>query len=319
MSDEVAPASYGSGWTWPTTAGSFPGWARQRGRRTVQGEIEDALRRCRGPEETRADRGRGVPTPGCTRGGRWLMWTYRSRCGPSTGASCCAGWRGGCRRTYGCGGWPRRPPGFNARFSAVWRRYAYRVADHPGGVDPLLRGHVLWHNWPLDVDAMNAAAGGCWASTTSPRTARSARARRRSVRFSELEWVRRADGVLEATVQADAFCHNMVRSLVGAMLFVGDGHRPPGWPGEGAGRRGPGLRRPRRTSARPDPGRGRLPGGRELAARNLAARNKRTLPTRPRLLLTAALRAVASAVPRPSSGCLAASADWSLPRLSTRA
>ena len=50
------------------------------------------------------------------------------------------------------------PEGFNARFSAVWRRYAYRVTDNPGGVDPLLRGHVLWHDWPLDVDAMNAAS-----------------------------------------------------------------------------------------------------------------------------------------------------------------
>ncbi len=52
------------------------------------------------------------------------------------------------------------PSGFNARFSAVWRRYAYRVTDNPGGVDPLLRGHVLWHDWPLDVDAMNEAARG---------------------------------------------------------------------------------------------------------------------------------------------------------------
>lgn len=63
------------------------------------------------------------------------------------------------------------PYGFNARFSAIWRRYAYRVTDHHGGVDPLLRGHVLWHDWELDVAAMNEASRPLLGSTTSRRTA----------------------------------------------------------------------------------------------------------------------------------------------------
>ena len=84
--------------------------------------------------------------------------------------------------------------------------------------------------------------------------------------------------MLTATVQADAFCHNMVRSLVGAMLFVGDGHRPADWPGEV-------LAAQVRDSAvhvvRPhgltleEVG---YPADGELAARNLAARNRRSLP-----------------------------------------
>ena len=81
------------------------------------------------------------------------------RVGRAPGEAAAAAGRAAAARTCGCGGSPRRPAGFNARFSAIWRRYAYRVADHPGGVDPLLRGHVLWHDWPLDVDAMNEAAG----------------------------------------------------------------------------------------------------------------------------------------------------------------
>ncbi len=44
-----------------------------------------------------------------------------------------------------------------------------------------------------------------------------------------LEWARAAPGVAVATVAADAFCHNMVRALVGALLTVGDGRRPAGW------------------------------------------------------------------------------------------
>ena len=50
------------------------------------------------------------------------------------------------------------PAGFDARFSATWRRYAYRVADEPALVDPLVRCHVLAWPRPLDLDAMNAAA-----------------------------------------------------------------------------------------------------------------------------------------------------------------
>jgi tRNA pseudouridine38-40 synthase len=48
----------------------------------------------------------------------------------------------------------------------------------------------------------------------------------------DYRWERRPDGVLEATVVADAFCHSMVRSLVGAVVPVGEGRRPVGWPAE---------------------------------------------------------------------------------------
>ncbi len=53
----------------------------------------------------------------------------------------------------------------------------------------------------------------------------------------ELRWSRSPRGVLEATVRADAFCHNMVRSLVGAMLAVGEGRRTTQWPAELLARR----------------------------------------------------------------------------------
>ncbi|MCW2778561.1 MAG: hypothetical protein JWN17_2286, partial [Frankiales bacterium] len=44
------------------------------------------------------------------------------------------------------------------------------------------------------------------------------------------DWERDPEGLLVMTVQADAFCHSMVRSLVGAMLAVGEGRRGPDWP-----------------------------------------------------------------------------------------
>ena len=124
------------------------------------------------------------------------------------------------------------PEGFDARYAAVWRRYAYRVADGPELVDPLLRGHVLAWPRPLDVDAMNAAAGPLvglrdFASFCKQREGAT------TIRtLLELLWSRDRSGILECRVVADAFCHHMVRSLVGCLLAVGEGRRPVAWPAE---------------------------------------------------------------------------------------
>ncbi|MCH6162094.1 tRNA pseudouridine(38-40) synthase TruA [Streptomyces marispadix] len=171
------------------------------------------------------------------------------------------------------------PEHFNARFSAIWRRYSYRVSDHAAGVDPLLRSHVLWHNRPLDVDAMNAAARHLLGEHDFAAYCKKRDGATTIRTLQRLHWERHADGVLEATVKADAFCHNMVRALVGAMLFVGDGHRPPEWPGQVlAGR----VRDSAVHVVRPhgltleEVG---YPPDEELKARNSAARNRRSLPT----------------------------------------
>jgi tRNA pseudouridine38-40 synthase len=124
------------------------------------------------------------------------------------------------------------PPGFDARFSALWRRYAYRIADDPGLVDPLTRRSVL--AWPrrLDVAAMNEAASALTGEHDF-----SAFCRRRegatTVRtLLELCWSRDEGGLAVARVRADAFCHHMVRALVGCLVAVGEGRRPPSWAAE---------------------------------------------------------------------------------------
>jgi tRNA pseudouridine38-40 synthase len=124
------------------------------------------------------------------------------------------------------------PPGFDARFSAVWRRYAYRVADHPAAVDPLARGHVL--AWPrsLDVAAMAEASAGLVGLHDFASFCRRREGATTVRTLLDLAWDRRPDGVVVAGVRADAFCHSMVRSLVGCLLAVGEGHRPVGWPAE---------------------------------------------------------------------------------------
>jgi tRNA pseudouridine38-40 synthase len=120
------------------------------------------------------------------------------------------------------------PPGFDARFSAVWRRYEYRVSDTVAQRNPLLQSHTLWHPVALDSDAMDRAARALvglddWAAFCKPREGST------TVRtLQEFTWRRDATGVLIASVQADAFCHSMVRALVGASIAVGEGKLPAG-------------------------------------------------------------------------------------------
>jgi tRNA pseudouridine38-40 synthase len=121
--------------------------------------------------------------------------------------------------------------GFDARFSASWRRYAYRICDDRARVDPLRRREVL--AWPrrLDVEAMETASAGLVGVHDFAAFCRQ-RAGATTIRsLLGLTW-RRADGLVVATVTADAFCHQMVRSLVGAMLVVGEGRRAASWPAE---------------------------------------------------------------------------------------
>jgi tRNA pseudouridine38-40 synthase len=121
-------------------------------------------------------------------------------------------------------------PDFHARFSALARRYAYRVSDAPYGVLPLRRRDTLAWPRPLDQAALNAAAAGLVGQHDFAAYCRHNPDRTTIREVTGLDWRRDPDGVLVATVVADAFCHSMVRSLVGAMLLAGDGRRPSHWP-----------------------------------------------------------------------------------------
>ncbi|MBA2390279.1 MAG: tRNA pseudouridine(38-40) synthase TruA [Geodermatophilaceae bacterium] len=122
------------------------------------------------------------------------------------------------------------PPGFDARFAALSRRYVYRLSDAPWGVSPLQRLDTVAWPRPVDVAAAQQAGAGLRGlhdfaafckhrpNATTTRT------------LQVLDWHRDPDGLVEATVQADAFCHHMVRGLIGCLLSVGEGRRPLDWP-----------------------------------------------------------------------------------------
>ncbi|MFF8711249.1 tRNA pseudouridine(38-40) synthase TruA [Streptomyces sp. NPDC015184] len=279
MSDEVEPGSVRLRLDLAYDGKDFSGWAKQTGRRTVQGEIEDALRTVTRSARTydltvagRTDAGvhaRGqvahvdLPVEVWEEHGDKLLRRMAGRMAPDVRI------------------WRIAPAadGFNARFSALWRRYAYRVCDRPGGVDPLLRGHVLWHDRSLDADAMNRAAARMTGEHDFAAYCKKREGATTIRTLQKLSWVRDgASGILTATVQADAFCHNMVRALIGAALFVGDGRRPAEWPAQvlAAGVRDPGVHvvRPHGLTLEEVA----YPADELLADRAAQARNVRTLP-----------------------------------------
>ncbi|MFG2063768.1 tRNA pseudouridine(38-40) synthase TruA [Micromonospora sp. NPDC048871] len=122
------------------------------------------------------------------------------------------------------------PNTFDARFSATFRRYEYRVTDAPWGVEPLRRHEVLAWPRPLDCDRLAAASAGLVGEHDFAAYCRRKENATTLREVTRLDWRRDPDGILVATVQADAFCQAMVRSLVGAMLVAGDGRRPVEWP-----------------------------------------------------------------------------------------
>lgn len=208
----------------------FRGWARQPGLRTVQGTLETALARVLGGDPQLVVAGRtdaGVHAAGQVAHldltDQQQQRLSSSRAGTAEALAA--------RINGVLGAYPDivvhrttvAPDGFDARFSAVWRRYEYRIADRIAGYDPLERVRTTSVKAALDVDAMDAAARSLiglhdfaayckWREgATTIRT------------LLEFGWGRDDHGILIARVKADAFCHSMVRALVGACAAVGEG------------------------------------------------------------------------------------------------
>ncbi|PSL36713.1 tRNA pseudouridine38-40 synthase [Labedella gwakjiensis] len=214
----------------------FAGWSRQPGLRTVQGVLEEAIATSFGgfigrPALVVAGRtDAGVHAVGQVThldlSPDALDRLARQRGGRADPAGALARRTNGVLGTYSDVAVTRAsvaPAGFDARFGALWRRYEYRVADLVAGRNPLQRANTAWVPTALDLDAMNDAAAVLlglhdFGAYCKPREG--ATTIRTLLDFS---WRRDEDRVLRADVRADAFCHSMVRSLVGATVAVGGG------------------------------------------------------------------------------------------------
>ncbi|MDA3806019.1 tRNA pseudouridine synthase A [Clavibacter sp. CT19] len=229
----------------------FAGWAKQPGLRTVQGALEDAIAQLLA---------RTPPAPGLVVAGRTDAGVHatgqvahldltdaqvasldrpprgREAAGPAGGAghvpsaeraaaALARRMNGvlGARSDVVVTGSSPAPAGFDARFSATWRAYRYRISDASGPRDPLQRHRTVEVPVELDAAVLQQAADALlglhdFAAYCKPREGAS------TIRtLQELTWTRAPDGALEAVVRADAFCHSMVRALVGACVAAASG------------------------------------------------------------------------------------------------
>lgn len=216
----------------------FAGWAAQPGLRTVEGELAGALTTLlRAPHPVRltvagrTDAGvhaRGQVVHADVDEAAYLAVVGRSDRGPDE--AIVARLRGLLTPDVVVHRVCRAPAGFDARFAAVWRRYSYRIADAQAPHDPLRRRDTVWLRDRLDATAMTEAAAGLLGLRDFAAFCKRREGATTVRTLLEFGWTRDESGVLVGRVVADAFCHSMVRALVGAVVPVGSGREAVGWP-----------------------------------------------------------------------------------------
>ena len=195
----------------------YRGYAKQDGHRTIQGELDLAISTVLGTSISTAVAGRtdaGVHAHGQVVSfefegdvdERRLLRSLNGMVGPEIAVK----------------GIAVAAEGFNARFSAKWRRYRYQI-DQRATPDPLTR-HSVWHvGKALDVGAMETIATAYMGQHDFTSFCKTVEGKSNVRRVDESVLIQ-GDDVLEYWIQANAFCHQMVRSLVGFMYDVGRGY-----------------------------------------------------------------------------------------------
>lgn len=218
----------------------FSGWAAQPGRRTVESTLVSALAtalRSREPLRLtvagRTDagvhaRGQVAHVDVCREA--WQALSTRRGLGPPE--SLVARLQGLLADDLAVRSVREAPDGFDARFGALRRHYRYRLVDTPAAVDPLRRADTVRVRRALDVERMDRAVAPLVGLHEFAAFCRRREGATTVRALQQYRWRRGPDGVVTAVLSADAFCHSMVRALVGAAVAVGDSSRGEDFPAE---------------------------------------------------------------------------------------
>lgn len=216
----------------------YSGWAKQPGLRTVQGEVEDVLAMifrtpCQLTVAGRTDKGVhalgqvahvDVPAEAFERLGRTGIERLANRMNKILTSKS----PDGKPAQTVIKGISAVSDDFDARFSATYRRYIYRIAPTASSWIPTRTD--LWRlGAALDLAAMGQAAAGLlgehdFLSFCKPREGAT------TIRTLRNIYINQVGRIVEIELVADAFCHSMVRSIVGALVAVGTGKHGPDWP-----------------------------------------------------------------------------------------
>jgi tRNA pseudouridine38-40 synthase len=223
---------------------AFSGWARQPGLRTVQGVLEEALAmQPPGAGVRKSVVVAGRTDAGVHASGQVLHVDVAPLAGKTSSGRIAVDAQGILDLERMRHRWNRflppdvrvrdarvAPPGFDARFSAIRRHYRYQVSDAAWGVDPLRRNDTLAWGRPLSVERMNEASQALLGLRDFAAFCKQREGATTIRELQRLAWRRTGEHAVRVEISADAFCHSMVRSLVGALLLVGDGRRESDWP-----------------------------------------------------------------------------------------
>ncbi len=253
----------------------FSGWARQNGLRTVCGEIEEKLGAVlRTPLQLTVA---GRTDAGVHAAGQVAHVDVPAESLPDDPSRLVRRLARFLPKDVRITRISRAPQHFDARFSAMRRHYEYRLTTAEYGADPLRARDIVSYPKVLDLDVMRSASArliGLHDFAAFCKRREGATTVRDLQRF---DW-ERDEEIFTAFVSADAFCWSMVRSLVGAVLAVGEGRRDLGWVDELL------RERSRASSILVAPAHGLslvrvdYPDDADLAARNEVTRDIRTLP-----------------------------------------
>jgi len=230
VSDEPSPPSFPSGLpNWRVVVEydgtAFEGWQRQAGAaRTVQGVLEQALARlAEGPV---AVIGAGRTDAGVHAEGQVANARAATRL---AAAALERAWNALLPPDVAVRELSPAPPEFHARRAARSKRYAYRLWTGPVR-SPLRARNALWKRPPLDLPAMRAGAAALVGRHDFASFCAAGGAARGTVRtITRAEWIGAVGGDLRFEVEGPGFLRHMVRNLVGSLLEVGRGRRPPAW------------------------------------------------------------------------------------------
>jgi tRNA pseudouridine38-40 synthase len=203
--------------------GSFAGWQRQKTDRTVQAELEAALKRLTGAPL--AVVGAGRTDAGVHALGQVAAASVPERWEPGALVRALNAVLPG---DIGVAAARRMTPGFNPRRDAVERTYCYRIGLDSGARSPFRLRYEWALRPPLDVSLLAAAAALLEGEHGFQALAAAGQEKAHwRCRIAEARWERREDATgLEFWISADRFLHHMVRFLVGTMVAIATGRRP---------------------------------------------------------------------------------------------